>query len=650
MLNPSQADSDIDFWKKRLFVAFIKYCLPTSLIALIPGLWITIKSGLWIDAGGYTSALGLLCVVAFYKNCSIEHKKILAITIIFLLSVFVISTLGLRGAGLTYLFFIPILTVLTMRPRFAYAAVLLVILTILGFGIILQFNIFQLQLTRQTNCAFWISSNASLVFLDLVTVALIHFIFNGLQSTIQSKQQLKEDYQSVFNGNPLPMWIYDTETLKFIDVNRAAIQHYGYSRNEFLNKRITDIRPKEAQQEVKTLARQYHMSNAQANGLFVHQKKSGDQIHVSIESNGLYFASQNARLVVAEDVTDHLHSRRELVKSNERLKAAQGIGMIAYWGYDYSENKLFWSDEVFELLHIMKTGDITSVAAFSLFIHEEDQRLFLEVLQSPEKKVSSRTIEYRVILPGDQIAYVHQIANYSYDESGNVVSIEGIIQNITERRHFELRIKESELNLKAIYESCIEGFVLIDKKGNIKTFNARANELLKSNTGKICSVGNSIFDCVEESRTAAFNEYLQRVYRGEIVEFEKQYKETNANQRWLHYTLTPVFDNLSIVGVCITGRDISTVKRYLETIEEQNQALLQISWAQSHLVRAPLARIKSLTELITNDEETDDICLLLHYLKNSSDDLDDIIHKISDLTERTGKSLNNKTAFQMCVA
>ena len=55
----------------------------------------------------------------------------------------------------------------------------------------------------------------------------------------------EEKYRTLFLKSPLPKWIYDNETLKFVEVNEAAIRHYGYSREEFLNMTIKDIRPAE---------------------------------------------------------------------------------------------------------------------------------------------------------------------------------------------------------------------------------------------------------------------------------------------------------------------------------------------------------------------------------------------------------------------
>ena len=61
---------------------------------------------------------------------------------------------------------------------------------------------------------------------------------------VRSLERSEERYRLLFEANPLPMWVYDAETLRFLAVNEAAVRHYGYTRSEFLAMTITDIRPR----------------------------------------------------------------------------------------------------------------------------------------------------------------------------------------------------------------------------------------------------------------------------------------------------------------------------------------------------------------------------------------------------------------------
>lgn len=110
-------------------------------------------------------------------------------------------------------------------------------------------------------------------------------------------------YDNLFKNNSQPMWIYDLETLRFLDVNNAAINHYGYSREEFLSMTIADIRPPEDVnaliKDVKSTTKRYN--NA---GVWKHLKKNGELISVEIVSHSLTFNSRKARHVRVTDITE----------------------------------------------------------------------------------------------------------------------------------------------------------------------------------------------------------------------------------------------------------------------------------------------------------------------------------------------------------
>ncbi|MEG4279301.1 PAS domain S-box protein [Microcoleus sp. MON1_C1] len=131
----------------------------------------------------------------------------------------------------------------------------------------------------------------------------------------------EERYRLLFKNNPHPMWVYDLETLEFIAVNQAAVQHYGYTRDEFLNMTVADIRPP---QELPRLLENISQVDAgiEFAGVWQHQKKDGTIIDVEITSYALVFDSRNAELVLAHDVTDRLQAEAELYKAKEAAEAA----------------------------------------------------------------------------------------------------------------------------------------------------------------------------------------------------------------------------------------------------------------------------------------------------------------------------------------
>jgi len=110
-------------------------------------------------------------------------------------------------------------------------------------------------------------------------------------------------YLSLFILNPEPMWVYDVETLQILDVNESAMQRYGYSRPEFLALTIKDLRPQE--DLPKFLELLPDTPNFDRSGPWRHELKDGTIIQVLITSHTVKFGNRNARLVMAESLTNN---------------------------------------------------------------------------------------------------------------------------------------------------------------------------------------------------------------------------------------------------------------------------------------------------------------------------------------------------------
>jgi PAS domain S-box-containing protein len=111
-------------------------------------------------------------------------------------------------------------------------------------------------------------------------------------------------YRLLFKANPHPMWLYDVDTLQFLEVNDAAVYYYGYSREEFLSMTIKDIRPEEDHQALMNhLQRTIVHDGFNEAGAWRHRKKNGEIIEVEIISHTLEFNGRNAKMVLATEMT-----------------------------------------------------------------------------------------------------------------------------------------------------------------------------------------------------------------------------------------------------------------------------------------------------------------------------------------------------------
>jgi two-component system cell cycle sensor histidine kinase/response regulator CckA len=138
----------------------------------------------------------------------------------------------------------------------------------------------------------------------------------------RAAQEADERYGMLFGSNPQPMWVFDVESLAFLEVNEAAIRHYGYSRQEFLSMTIMDLLPPED-------APGLHHGLERTGGyrgdvaLIQHQRKDGTIIDMELVSHEMELDGRRARLVLATDISERTRTRAALHQSEEQLRQAQ---------------------------------------------------------------------------------------------------------------------------------------------------------------------------------------------------------------------------------------------------------------------------------------------------------------------------------------
>ena len=144
-----------------------------------------------------------------------------------------------------------------------------------------------------------------------------YFVAFGMILTLLEEQKRQADarsreYRLLFESNPHPMWIFDTETLGFLAVNDSAVARYGYSREEFRAMTLRDIRPAEEVEEMeKTLGRTAEDSAMIVSGPWTHILRDGRQIQVEVSAHSIPFEGRRARFSLVQDVTERqqLHDR-----------------------------------------------------------------------------------------------------------------------------------------------------------------------------------------------------------------------------------------------------------------------------------------------------------------------------------------------------
>ena len=279
-------------------------------------------------------------------------------------------------------------------------------------------------------------------------------------------------YKTLFYHSPIPHWIYDHATLQIVEVNEVALEKYGYTRKEFLNLNIKDLRPEE---EIPHLLKYLSdLDGARRNirqGIFTHVKKDGRQIKVEVYGYKLRYGNRNCRLVTSIDITEKEEAAGRLELKQARLDAAQGLAKVGYWEHNISTQTYFLS-EMFCRIWERDTCSLgPSGLIFEETIHPQDRDKFLQSQKDSIHKGKEHNVEYRILLPLGKIKWIHERGRVLTWKDGVPETVERIVQDVTEERVYLQKLATSESRYKGIVQSQTNYLIRTDMEGNYSYYN-----------------------------------------------------------------------------------------------------------------------------------------------------------------------------------
>lgn len=199
-------------------------------------------------------------------------------------------------------------------------------------------------------------------------------------------------------------------------------------------------------------------------------------------------------------------------------------------------------------------------------------------LMHPEQAEQTRDIARKLLeTPGISIPRLNRIIH----KNGSYVWVEGNITNllhdenvnaivanyhdITERLKAAEVIRQSENNLKTIFENTSEAFLLIDRNGKVKAFNSNTRKFAFLNTPNEIEIGKDALNFIANDRQEVIKAMLDKVYAGETIQFDRLY-DRKEGKLWIEFCIRPVEEEGSITGICVTGRDITARKQAEEEL------------------------------------------------------------------------------------
>lgn len=288
----------------------------------------------------------------------------------------------------------------------------------------------------------------SLLALILIGMA-VYIIRRDIRQRVQAEEALqksKQQYQALFEANPHPTGVYDTATLRFLAVNDAAVDLYGYSHDEFRAMTVTDLFPPEDGPIFLDYMEKAPLRTA-CSGIWQHRKKDGAAMDIDLVNHHLVFEDRPARLIIARDITERKRVEQALREREEQFRLAFESGPIgmAIVALDYrfvKVNRSLCDMLGYKEIELLSRTffDVTHPADINKDIH-----LATQVFKGER---TSYSIEKRYITKNQSTVWVHFTATVMRGADGKPLYGLGMIENITERKLADDALKQANDALK----------------------------------------------------------------------------------------------------------------------------------------------------------------------------------------------------------
>jgi len=445
-------------------------------------------------------------------------------------------------------------------------------------------------------------------------------------------EQSEEKYRSLFDASPLPIWVLDRENLRFLSVNKAAVQLYGYTREEFLSMSVKDLWAPNQEDHINKVV------NANHNNFFRlqvrHHTKDGELIYVIVKSNPVIFDGIPSRVSLVNNITARLEAEEKLIQSEQRFKSLVQEGSDLISILDGQLNFIYCSPASKTVLGVEPEEILGK--NFTDYVHKADYENIQPHLEKLKKSKSLQLPSYRIKNSAGEWRWIETIIT----DLKNDEAIGGMVMNsrdITDFIYQEKKLLESLERYNIVAKATSDLITDYDIENDEITVSDSASEMFGYPIDKKSRKSKWWNEKIHPEDFEKVKLLISKMYKKGTKNLTTEYRFRSADGSYKY-----ILDRSYLISdeqgnpkrVIASMQDITERKRHLIAIEEHNERLKEIAWTQSHVVRAPLAKVIGLVDLLKNyKNDLENVDEILENILNSSKELDAIIRKIAQKTE-----------------
>jgi PAS domain S-box-containing protein len=397
----------------------------------------------------------------------------------------------------------------------------------------------------------FIVSGKGLIIVFITGILLWYLIKQNSKRLAESEKQ----YRLMYEGSPIPNWIYDFKSLQFVSVNESAIKHYGYSREQFLSMTILDIRPPNEQEKVLKALRTVSPDVKQS-GTWTHCKADGTLLYVIINSQQIVFENKACVMVAVQDISETIlyerklkHLNEELLKEKQNLSETQQIARVGGWEFYVANQQLIWSDEMYIITDIKPDPALNLYELYISRIEPVDRAAMMKGLNLLIKTGKQLDVTHRITLLNGKERYLRQLARLEYLDN-QPYKVIGSTQDVTELKQLETERNRYLFSLEDTLNNISEGFYTLDK--DLVFTNVNKKFELETGMSKFDIIGKQfkeVFPGAESRLT--YKQYEKVLAERVAVKFEAYWRHF---KKWHYVSAYPTEGGIAVYFTDITEK------------------------------------------------------------------------------------------------
>jgi PAS domain S-box-containing protein len=379
--------------------------------------------------------------------------------------------------------------------------------------------------------------------------------------------QSEEQYRSLVEHAMMAVFLTIPDKIgTILQANKAAVKMFGYSLKEF-EAAYMDMLFEKNDPNLAALLKKRNKTG-KAKGELTAIRKNKDRFPCEFSSVSFLDMNGNIRnTTTIIDISEQKKTQQELKTKEEHLRVIidnepECVCVADRQGYLREINPAG-----LKMIQARSSKSVIGRKCIS-FIHPADKKVFNAQHQAVYNG-HSKSASFRINGLKNQQLWVESNAVPLKDDDGKVYAVLSVIRDITSRIESDQKIRDSEATLRAIFDNSTEGLMLLDVKGRIRAFNAKAAENhVLHNVRYDLEVGQKLIDYIDKDRKAYFKGLMSKVLGGESLEYDIDYIRKDGGRSWFHAALSPVWEGEVITGICIARSDISERKIAEQQISE----------------------------------------------------------------------------------